>query len=122
MQPERRTHRSDNILEALSLQLASTARRAGFTSLLLAEGQGLPVAGAGPCADLEEIAALAPGLAPGALPWQGTLRRDGWPTLVTVLPVSTGDGPVFLCAAGGHGSGAAADLLHAGLGVSRILA
>jgi hypothetical protein len=122
MQPERRTHRSNNIFEALGLQLAATARRAGFTSLLLAEGQGIPVVSAGPCAALEEVAAVAPSLAPGARPWHGRLRGEGGATLVTVLPISTADGPLFLCAAGGSGPEVAADLLHGSLGICRILA
>jgi hypothetical protein len=122
MQTERRTSRSDNLFEALGLQLRATARRAGFTSLVLTEGQGLPVASVGEVAELEEVAALAPSLAPGARLWQGTLRSPAGPRVVTVMPLSTGDGPVFLCAAGGHGTEVAEDLLHAGLGICRILA
>lgn len=122
MQPERRTKRSDNLIEALGLQLAAVARRGGLTALVLAEGQGIPVASAGFCDDLEEVAALAPSLAPDARPWQGKLRNDGRTVLVTVLPVSTCDGPLFLCAAGGHGPEVTADLLQGGLGVCRILA
>ena len=122
MQTERRINRSDNLFEALGLQLAATARRAGFTSLVLTEGQGIPVASIGQSPELEEVAALAPSLAPGARPWQGTLRSTEGPQVVTVMPLSTGDGPVFLCAAGGRGSEVAEDLLHAGLGICRILA
>jgi hypothetical protein len=122
MQPERRTNRSDNLFEALGLQLAATARRGGFTSLVLAEGQGIPVVSAGLRDDLEDIVALAPSLAPDARPWQGK-RHDGrGAVLVTVMPVNTCDGPLFLCAAGGHGSEVARDLLQGGLGICRILA
>lgn len=122
MQTERRTSRSDNLFEALGLQLAATARRGGFASVLLAEGQGIPVVTAGECSGLEEVAALAPGLAPDARPWQGKLRAGGGTVLVTVLPVNSSDGPLFLCAAGGHGPEVTTDLLQGGLGICRILA
>ena len=121
MQPERRTNRSDNILEALGLQLAATARRGGFTSLMLAEGQGVPVAFAGEDSEIEEIAAVAPSLAPGARPWRGRLRRESGCVQVSVMPISTRDGPLFLCAIGGHGPEVTADLLQGGLGICRIL-
>ncbi|HUT77088.1 MAG TPA: hypothetical protein VM285_05345 [Polyangia bacterium] len=122
MQPERRTNRSDNLFEALGLQLAATAKRGGFTSLVLAEGQGIPVASAGFRDDLEDIVAVAPSLAPDARPWQGKLHDGSGAVMVTVMPVNTGDGPLFLCAAGGHGREVTTDLLRGGVGICRILA
>lgn len=119
---ERRTNRSDNIMEALGLQLAATARRGGFSALVLAESQGIPVASTGETAEIEEVVAVAPSLTPGARPWQGRLLLASGCVRVLVMPVNTCDGPLFLCAAGGRSPEAIADLLRGGLGVSRILA
>lgn len=122
MLTERRTNRSENIMEALGLQLAATARRGGFSALALAESQGILVASTGATAEIEEVVAIAPSLTPGARPWRGSLRLASGCVQVLVMPVNTGDGPLFLCAAGGRGPGAIEDLLRAGLGVGRILA
>ena len=123
MHAERRVERSDNIYEALKLQLAATARRAGMSALALTERQGLEVAVVGDAAAVEEIGALAPQLAPGARFWQGRLpdAAGGAARLVTVAPVSTGDGPLFLCAVGGSASEIGPELIRSGLGVCRIL-
>jgi hypothetical protein len=122
-QQERRVSRSDNLYEALELQLAATARRARFTSIILTDEQGLTVASCGNAGEAEDIAVLSPQLAPGGSLWQGKIRSgEGMNRLVTVAPFNSDAGRLFLCAVGGIGSCITSELLMGGRGVSRILA
>jgi len=122
MQQERRVNRSDNLLEALSHLLTATAKRAHFTSLTLTEGQGITVAEIGDAGEAEDIAVISPQLAPGARFWQGIVKTADGRKRVTVAPISTDEGPLFLCAVGGMRSAIASELLRSGMGVCRILA
>ena len=122
MERERRVNRSENILDALGHLLAATARRGRFSSLTLTESQGITVAGVGDATEAEDIAAISPHLAPGAGLWQGIVDTGGGSKQVTVVPVSTDEGPLFLCAVGGKRPAIAAELLRSGMGVCRILA
>lgn len=122
-QVERREKRSENIYEALELQLAATARRAKFSSLVLIENQGIPVAGAGEVAEVEEISAFGPSLAPGKRFWHGNVRqKNGQNMRVTIAPFECEWGQLYLCAAGGLDVLVSAELLLGSQGVKRILA
>lgn len=122
MERERRVNRSDNILEALANLLSATARRAHFSSLTLTESQGITVAGIGATAEAEDIAVISPQLAPGAAFWQGIVKTADGNKRVTVAPINTDEGPLFLCAVGGMRAAIASELLRSGMGVCRILA
>ena len=84
MGEERRRCRSERIHEALGLQLAACADRARFSSLVLSEDQGLPVASAGDAEEAEEIAALAPHLATGTRFWRGSIKTEDGTVLASV--------------------------------------
>ncbi|MBN2343634.1 MAG: hypothetical protein JXX29_19325 [Deltaproteobacteria bacterium] len=123
MKEERRTKRSHNVHEALELQLEAIATRASFNSVILAEHQGIPVAGAGKVFEDEEIAALAPRLVPGKKLWQGKVSIDNGPEKqVTIAPIKTDVGDLFICGVGGQSSKVLAELLVGSKGVNRILA
>lgn len=122
-QDERRVKRSHNVHEALELQLAATAERAHFNTVILAEHQGIPVAGAGEVFEDEEIAALAPSLVPGKKVWQGKVAIDNGPEKrVTIAPIETDVGNLYVCGVGGESSKVIAELLVSCKGVNRILA
>jgi hypothetical protein len=57
---ERRTRRSADPLVALHYQLSSTRREGALDTVVLADGSGVVVAGAGSWAACEELAAFAP--------------------------------------------------------------
>lgn len=123
MTMERRMKRSYNVHEALELQLSATATRGQFSSVILAENQGIPVAGAGQVFEDEEIAALAPTLVPGKKLWQGKVAIDnGTEKYVTIAPVTTDVGDLYMCGIGGESSKIIAELLVGCKGVNRILA
>lgn len=121
-QEERRTNRSDNLFHALELQLAATARRARFSSVVLTEAQGITVASTGNAGEAEDLAAMSPQLASGGKLWQGKIScGDGAHQLVTIAPVQSESGKLFLCAVGGNGTVITSALLCGGQGVKRIL-
>jgi hypothetical protein len=67
--PERRTRRSSNCAEALSLLLEAVRDRAELGSVALSDRTGILVAGAGSARECDELAAWAPivlGARPGA--------------------------------------------------------
>jgi hypothetical protein len=55
MDQDRRVRRSQDLSEALELQIAATVRRARFNSLALAEECGFVVAGCGNSEEIQEL-------------------------------------------------------------------
>jgi hypothetical protein len=113
---ERRRRRSQDPLVALHYQLSETRRQGALDTVVVADGSGVVVAGAGSWAACEELAAFAP------LILEGTLRGF---ERVTVRTVDVGGDRVLLCARS-NGEGDAPDerehaMRHAALGISRIL-
>jgi hypothetical protein len=122
MVEERRQNRSTNSGDALRLQLEASAKRAGFSSLALAEGNGLVVASAGEPAETEEVAALSPLFAASCELWHGTVATEGGEKLLTIAAVRSSAGPLFLTAVGGRRQEIVPELVRSGQGVCRILA
>jgi hypothetical protein len=122
MHIERRVHRSDDTLEALTLQLEATADRAACSALVLAQRDGLPMAEVGDDVAVEEIAALAPMLARDGRLWHGAIPTSAGERLVTVAPVPSVDDTLLLCAVGGLLCVLGPELSLGGRGVARILA
>ncbi len=115
---ERRRRRSHDPLVALHYQLSEARRRGALDTIVVADGSGVVVAGAGSWAACEELAAFAP------LIHGGTVEAS---ERVTVRSVDVGGDRVLLCA---RTTSAASDeeksaheqaIKHAALGISRIL-
>jgi hypothetical protein len=64
--PERRRHRTEDTLEALTRLLEATRRQAGLQAVAVADTAGCLLAGAGASRLCEELAAWAPVVARGA--------------------------------------------------------
>ncbi|MCK9523062.1 MAG: hypothetical protein M0R76_08460 [Proteobacteria bacterium] len=123
MENERRKRRSHHMHEALELQLKATRQRGKFSAVVLTEAQGIPVAAAGDVVAAEEFAVRAPLLANGRRMWQGTLPTEcGGSEKVTISPIATSFGCLYMCALGGDAAQGVAEVLIASQGVSRILA
>ena len=123
MREERRVRRSDELYEALVLQLSACASRARLRALVLVEGQGIPVARLGEITEeIEEIASISPSLAPSGRPWRGKIRTaEGGSRVVTIVRVRSDDGDLFLCAVGGLADVTTPELFLGSRGVRRIL-
>ena len=94
---DRRRRRSPDPLVALHYQLSQTRRDAALDTLVVADGSGVVVAGAGSWASCEELAAFAP------LKFDGAMSSD---ERVTIRSVNVGIGRVLLCAQIGDGESA----------------
>jgi hypothetical protein len=118
---DRRRRRSADPLVALHYQLSYTRTEASLETVVLADGSGVVVAGAGAWAACEELAAYAPLLLQGATHEQGRIAELR--ERVTVRAVQIDGEEVLLCAlASSSDDLRRAALGRAAVGVSRILA
>jgi hypothetical protein len=119
---ERRLKRSTDPLVALHYQLAHVRTEASLEAIVVADGSGIVVAGAGAWAMCEELAAYAPLLAQGVWSEPGLgpeSRVAELRTEVDVQPVNVEGQTVLLSARGG--SKRASALARAARGIERIL-
>jgi len=124
---DRRKERSDDALVALYYQLLHTHREACLDTIVVADASGIVVAGAGPWAACEELAAYAP-LLVGSRPAGDTDEACGPERSrlaelgceVDVKPVRVDGQTVLLCVRGARRRDVAVD--RAAEGVARILA
>ena len=86
---DRRRRRSPDPLVALHYQLTQARRDAALDTLVVADGSGVVVAGAGSWAACEELAAFAP------LMFEGAMSSD---ERVSIRSVNVGIGRVLLAA------------------------
>jgi hypothetical protein len=119
---ERRTHRSDDPIVALHYQLSAVRTEAAFDAVVLVDGTGCLVAGAGAWPVCEELAEYAPFLAhrtsaqsAEVLSQTGEISRD---THVRAMDIEGCE--VLLCAKGG-GSEVSPWIVRAVAGCRRIL-
>ena len=119
--PNRRAERSDNMYDALTLQLKATAKRAGFSSIVLADETGLVVASAGNKSVSEYLAAMSPGLAAGSKTWNGKLLTNKGKVPLSIAPIRFGDTFLYLSATEGMKRAISRELFLGGRGVVRIL-
>jgi len=111
MENERRRRRSHDPLVALHYQLSSTRREGSLDTIVVADGSGVVVAGAGSWASCEELAAFAPLIA------SGSHALDG----VAVKRVDVDGDKVLLCARSTDVSARDDAMSRVAVSVSRIL-
>ena len=122
MAAERRVNRSNQLSTALRHQLNASASRARFSSIVLAEDQGLVVANSGDDSESEEIAALSPQIARNCDLWHGRVATSFGERMVTIAAVPSPHGRLFLSGVGGHRASIISELRQSSQGVCRILA
>ena len=121
MQEDRRVRRSQDLSEALELQITATVQKAHFNSLALAEECGFLVAGCGNREEIQELAALAPHLAGESRFWQGRATTASGEYRLSVALVDTPLGKLYLCGAGGSIGSIWTELRQSCQGVTRIM-
>jgi hypothetical protein len=120
--PDRRRHRSTNLVEALKLQLGSSCSFADLDALVLADEDGLCVASAGVDGAAEDIAAHAAVVGHKVENFEGVLFSSEQQWSVRIRRFRIGVTQMFLCAVGGGGETRAQTVHDSIGGVSRILA
>ena len=118
---DRRRRRSDDIQKALSYQLSTSAERALFNSIVLADESGLVMAWSGNDGLCEQMAAISPLLARCMKPWQGDVETNIGKVRLSIAPLSVNGCQLFIAAVAGKKSDIARELFRSGQGVSRIL-
>ena len=121
MHEERRVRRSQDLSEALELQIAATVQKAHFNSLALAEECGFLVAGCGNSEEIQELAALAPHLAGESRFWQGQATTSSGEHRLSVALVDSPLGKLYLCGVGGSIGSIWSELRQSCQGVTRIM-
>jgi hypothetical protein len=121
---ERRLHRSDDVITALHYQLSAVRSRAGLEAVVLVDGSGCLVAGAGAWPVCEELAAYAPLLAHQGVDKNATVgsRIAALSNAVDVQTLQVEGGEALLCGRGGPVAERRAIIAHAAAGCRRILA
>jgi hypothetical protein len=114
---ERRTRRSDDAMTALHYQLAFARFEGEFDALVLTDAAGCLVAGAGPWATCEMLAAFAPLFVERR---QGTSLGGERLSDVEIRRVMIDGSEVLICARGG-GSARVPSIARAASGCRRIL-
>ena len=118
---ERRKQRSDIHQEAIALQLAATARRAGAQAMLLADRKGGLIAQSkAEVRDAKEIASCGPRLA-SIRGWVGTLRCSSGPRNVAISAFTLGADTAYICAVGLKSSRNLSSFMDLRRGARRIL-
>lgn len=120
-QENRRVRRSKNAKEALELQLAAAADRAGFSTMVFADEVGLVIAAHGSPAIGEQLAAISPVLAPDMHVWHGTVQTTKGVVRLTVAPFRLGESVLYVSATEGRPSAISRELFMSGRGATRIL-
>lgn len=119
---ERRTRRSADAITALHYQLAHARREAGFEALVLVDGGGALVAGAGAWPVCEELAAFTPLLARRCPRTNEVgLAVEALRGRVLFRAMEVEGAEVFLAARTDQPAPSAAELLRAAAGCMRIL-
>ena len=120
---ERRIRRSSDAITALHYQLAHARREAGFDALVLVDGGGALVAGAGAWPVCEELAAFTPLLARRCPRTEEVgLAVEALRGQVLFRAMEVDGAEVFLAARTDKESPSASELLRAAAGCLRILA
>jgi hypothetical protein len=119
---ERRVQRSNDVRLAIELQLVAAAKRAQFSSLVLADAMGSVIAACGSDEINDQMAALSLRVAPKDRPWRGKVLTSRGTTQLTVVALHLGCGPFFLCAADGLSEIALEAISTSQQGIHRILA
>jgi len=122
MRKERRHRRADTITLALTYQLDACCKAGRIQAMVLADGDGLPLAAAGDAFACDEVAARMILAAPRIRSFDGTLLGDGacWDVRMTKVSVDGSD--LLMCAVGGSPAQRKKQMARGTAGAMRILA
>ncbi len=119
---ERRRRRADNTTEALKFQLEACCDDGRIEAMVVADGDGLPLASSGDTFACDEVAARMVLVGPRIKEFSGTLLGAGHAWQVQMRKVEIEGSELLVCAVGGTAEARARQIARGTEGALRILA
>jgi hypothetical protein len=119
---ERRRRRADTVTQALRYQLASCCEDGRIEAMVVADGDGLPLASSGDTFACDEVAARMVLVGPRIKEFSGTLLGAGNAWQVQMVKVQIEGSELLVCAVGGTAEARKRQLTRGAEGALRILA
>lgn len=119
---ERRLKRADTTTEALKYQLAACCEDGRIEAMVVADGDGLPLASSGDTFACDEVAARMVLVGPRIKSFDGTLFGAGHAWDVQMMKVDVEGSELLVCAVGGSPAARKKQMLRGAEGAVRILA
>jgi hypothetical protein len=120
--PERRHRRSSTITEALVYQLDACRTAGKIQAMVVADGDGLPLAASGDRYACDEVAARIVLAGARIRSFDGTLLGDGERWDVQMTKVTVDGSELLVCAVGGSADQRKRQIARGAAGAMRILA
>ena len=122
MRKERRRRRAQTITLALTYQLDDCCRDGKIQAMVVADGDGLPLAAAGDTYACDEVAARMVLVGPRIKAFDGTLLGGGSRWDVQMTKVEVDGSELLVCAVGGTPDQRKKQMTRGAAGAMRILA
>ena len=119
---ERRRRRANTVTQALSYQLASCCEDGRIEAMVVADGDGLPLASSGDTYACDEVAARMVLVGARIKEFSGTLLGAGNAWQVQMMKVDFEGSELLVCAVGGTAESRKRQLTRGASGALRILA
>ena len=121
MRNERRHRRADNVTLALSYQLDDCCRDGSIDAMVVADGDGLPLAAAGDTYACDEVAARMVKVGARIREFNGTVLGAGTRWDVQMTKVTVDGSELLVCAVGGSPEARKKQIARGASGALRIL-
>jgi hypothetical protein len=119
---ERRRRRATTVTEALKYQLAACCEDGRIQAMVVADGDGLPLASSGDTYACDEVAARMVLVGPRIQSFDGTLLGPGHRWDVQMIKVQVDGSDLLVCAVGGSAEARKRQITRGADGALRILA
>jgi hypothetical protein len=119
---ERRLRRANTATQALRYQLAACCEDGRIEAMVVADGDGLPLASSGDTYACDEVAARMVLVGPRIKEFDGTLLGQGERWDVQMMKVEIEGSELLVCAVGGSAEARRRQLTRGAAGALRILA
>jgi len=122
MRTERRHRRANTTTQALRYQLAACCKDGRIDAMVVADGDGLPLASSGDTYACDEVAARMVLVGPRIKEFNGTLLGQGQRWDVQMVKVDVDGSELLVCAVGGTAEARKRQITRGAEGALRILA
>jgi hypothetical protein len=121
MRTERRRRRAQTITQALRFQLAACCEEGRIQAMVVADGDGLPLASSGDTHACDEVAARMVLVGSRIKEFNGTLLAPGQRWDVQMMKFDVGGDELLVCAVGGSADARRRQIQRGADGARRIL-